>query len=206
MTEAAYWKAKPDRADYDEMRLRLLEAAWQEASEHGYARLTLNSVAARANCSRSSVYRYFDSKEALLRAALHERLISFGGSLHNEIEALSDPADQLVRGVYRAAVAVKSSPAMELFRFISQDEGQSLAELTMDNLPALTEGLLSLDPFFENARQVGRVRPEVSDQDVMRWLAMQVLALSMMPDTGRDQKAEEAYIRKMLIPAVLTDA
>lgn len=48
----------------------LLEATWDELSEHGYAALTYEAVAARAETSRAVLYRRWPSKPELVRAAV----------------------------------------------------------------------------------------------------------------------------------------
>ena len=45
---------------------RLLDAAWQEATEHGIDRLTLATVGARAGVSRQAVYLHFGNRATLL--------------------------------------------------------------------------------------------------------------------------------------------
>jgi len=48
----------------------ILEAAWAELTEAGYAALTMESVAARAKTSRAVLYRRWPSRPELLVAAL----------------------------------------------------------------------------------------------------------------------------------------
>ena len=47
-------------------RQRLLDAAWQEADEHGIDHLTLAAVGARAGVSRQAVYLHFGNRATLL--------------------------------------------------------------------------------------------------------------------------------------------
>ncbi len=54
-TDKSPWKARPERAAYDEMRARLVSAAAVLLTETGLGRLRLDGVARRAGCARSSV-------------------------------------------------------------------------------------------------------------------------------------------------------
>ena len=58
---------------------RLLDAAWQEADEHGIERLTLAGVGARAGVSRQAVYLHFGNRATLLveMAARYDRTSGF---------------------------------------------------------------------------------------------------------------------------------
>ncbi|HET9931287.1 MAG TPA: helix-turn-helix domain-containing protein, partial [Polyangiaceae bacterium] len=60
----------------DEIRKRLLSAALEVFSEVGFAAATVAEVAARAQVSTGNVYRYFASKEVLLREALPATFVS----------------------------------------------------------------------------------------------------------------------------------
>ena len=59
----------------DEVRCRLLGAALEVFSEVGFGAATVAAVAERAGVSTGNVYRYFASKEELLRAALPAPLV-----------------------------------------------------------------------------------------------------------------------------------
>src|SRR5262245_21763190 len=48
----------------------LLDAAWDELAEKGYAGLTIESVAERAQTSRAVLYRRWPTKPELVRAAV----------------------------------------------------------------------------------------------------------------------------------------
>ena len=52
----------------------LLEAAWSELADNGYATFTMEAVAARAGTSRPVLYRRWADKHALVRAALAHAL------------------------------------------------------------------------------------------------------------------------------------
>ncbi len=48
----------------------LIEAGLAEFAEKGFAATRLEDVARRAGVSKGTIYRYFESKEALFQAAL----------------------------------------------------------------------------------------------------------------------------------------
>ncbi|MFT4084469.1 MAG: TetR/AcrR family transcriptional regulator [Nocardioides sp.] len=57
-----------------ELEDALLDAAWDELVAHGYAGLTIDSVAQRAGTSRPVIYRRWASKPELVRAAVDRML------------------------------------------------------------------------------------------------------------------------------------
>ena len=67
-------------------RDRILRAAVEEFSEHGSAGARVDRIAAKAGANKESIYRYFGSKQELLRRVLDEYLNIRG----DEIEPDSD--------------------------------------------------------------------------------------------------------------------
>ena len=201
MDNAAHWKAKPHHADYDEMRARLLGAAWELLGERGLDKLTLNGVARQADCARSSVYRYFDSKEQLLGEVLQERVYFLRQQISDEIQRYSEPAEQVVQGLYLTVVAVKHGPSLELFRSFAAGQGGEIADVLIGMVPEMASELLS-DPVFSNARRAGRVRDELSDQDILQWLITIAISLVEQPSFGEHPEQELPYLRKMLVPSI----
>jgi AcrR family transcriptional regulator len=72
----------------------ILQAAWDELSEVGYAALTMEGVAARAKTSRAVLYRRWPNRPELVVAAVwrHTEIASLGvpdtGSLRDDVLAL----------------------------------------------------------------------------------------------------------------------
>src|SRR5271156_3535431 len=78
----------------EELKAALLEAAWAELVEAGFARLTMESVAARAKTGVAVLYRRWPNKDDLVLAAIasHGSLnpvdIPDTGSLRGDLVAL----------------------------------------------------------------------------------------------------------------------
>src|ERR1700727_42549 len=68
MTEQAQRTRQRRRGE--ELEAALLEAAWQELVEAGFARLTMESAAARAKTGVAVLYRRWPNKDDLVLAAI----------------------------------------------------------------------------------------------------------------------------------------
>ena len=202
MEKDAAWKAKPHRPEYDQMRERLVAAGWSLASREGVSGLTLNAVAREAECARSSVYRYFDSKEELLNAVLQDRVYSFGVELDKELRKIPDPVEMLVVGMYLAVCAIKEGPSLQLFRQLNAEEGRDLADILQSAITGIASDILQIDPLFYRARREGLVRDDLSDEDIMRWLGIVCASLIQLDDFGRNKARDLAFLRKMLVPSI----
>jgi AcrR family transcriptional regulator len=64
----------PSGSDLSERERELLNATIEVLDEHGYDRLTVDEVAARAHASKATIYRRWPSKAALIIAAVAARV------------------------------------------------------------------------------------------------------------------------------------
>ena len=53
-------------------RARYLEAAWELFTEHGYNGVSMSRIVQATGGSKETLYRYFDSKEALFAALIDD--------------------------------------------------------------------------------------------------------------------------------------
>jgi AcrR family transcriptional regulator len=94
MLVAVTEQAQRTRRRGEELEAALLEAAWQELVEVGFARLTMESVAARAKTGVAVLYRRWPNKDDLVLAAIghygttHPVDIPDTGSLRGDMIAL----------------------------------------------------------------------------------------------------------------------
>ena len=98
MTEQAQRTRQRRRGE--ELEAALLEAAWQELVEVGFARLTMESVAARARTGVAVLYRRWPNKDDLVLAAIrhqgttHPVEIPDTGGLRDDMIALLSSASR----------------------------------------------------------------------------------------------------------------
>jgi AcrR family transcriptional regulator len=79
-------KGGPSRRRGKALEDALLQAAWDEVTAAGYAKFTMDGVAARAGTARSVLYRRWPSRAALVFAAMRRRF----GSLTEEVPDTGD--------------------------------------------------------------------------------------------------------------------
>ena len=147
----------------------------------------MNEIARAAGCSRATLYRYFENREALHTAYVHRETHRFSRGIIARIVDIDDPGDadrEHPRGVAdgsgepRAVVVVRREPP---------PIGGEMAERS-DVIRALTEGFLrSLGPC---RRREGRAR----------WLVRVMISLLVFP--GDDDADERAMLEEFVLPIV----
>lgn len=98
-----------------ELEAALLDAAWEELLEVGFARLTMESVAARAKTGVAVLYRRWANKDQLVLAALAHYLdnhpvdVPDTGTLRGDLIAALTGMGEARAGFYSIAVATAFS-------------------------------------------------------------------------------------------------
>src|SRR3970282_1517132 len=76
-------------------RERLIEAAMELFSEHGYAATGTRAIAARAGCNISLIKHYFGSKQGLLAAVAGTSMTEMGERMRATLEGSGSPEERL---------------------------------------------------------------------------------------------------------------
>jgi AcrR family transcriptional regulator len=101
-------------ADVDRVRRKVLDA-WDElVAEHGYSAVSVGDVAKRAELARSSLYRYFPTKESLYLANLEERIALLVAAMRAEVAELADAPTRLRRLMVTEMRELARSPKIAL--------------------------------------------------------------------------------------------
>lgn len=107
---------------------RILHAAQQAFLAHGYHGASTDMIQAAASVSKSTLYRYFESKEALFRAAFEAYNKDFLTSIGQIYKNTPDPEEFLFKfGVEFLSVLV-APRGLELFRTMVA-EGQRFPQV-----------------------------------------------------------------------------
>jgi AcrR family transcriptional regulator len=136
----------------EELEAALLEAAWQELVEAGFARLTMESVAARAKTGIAVLYRRWPNKDDLVLAAIRH----YGATRPVDI-----PDTGSLRGDMIALLGSFSSTRVGFAAIVSAAFSGLLA--STGRTPAevrekiLANGPLSSDQIFARAHERGEI-------------------------------------------------
>jgi AcrR family transcriptional regulator len=196
---APEWKARRENPEYAATRQRLVDAAEAIVRDDGAAAVRLDSVGESVGLSRSSVYRYFDSKEELLTAVTVQATLRVGREVIDELGANARPEQLLVEGLSLAMARIAIDPVHRSLMAPAASEA-----MTRTGDRALTEGIRPLiEPMFTAAAEQGSLRPGVTPDDALRWLRIVATGLFRAPDVVPDVDDLTRMLRLMLVPALL---
>jgi AcrR family transcriptional regulator len=169
---------------------RILDAAERLFTEQDPTSIGMNEIARAAGCSRATLYRYFDSREALRTAYVHRETHRLGREIMQRIDSIADPRERLVASILATLRMVRENPALAAwFGTTRTPIGGELADQS-EVITALAAGFLrSLDP-----------DDPATLQRRARWAVRVIISLLMFP--GRDEADERAMIDEFVVPIV----
>jgi AcrR family transcriptional regulator len=170
---------------------RILDAAGELFAQQEAATVGMHEIASAAGCSRATLYRYFENREALYTAYVHRESYRLYRDMTEQISSLVDPRERLIEGMIASLRNVRESPALaSWFSTAQRPIGAEMAEES-EVIKALTEAfVISLGPDD----------PELVAHRA-RWLVRVMTSLMLFP--GHDADDERAMLEEFVVPIVL---
>jgi AcrR family transcriptional regulator len=194
------------------VRERAVEAAGRLIAEHGLAALTLDRVAAAADCSLPSLREAIGGRDALL-STVFERYSPVADLQQVMAErAEGDDIRTVVHGIYRAVVrALTREPRVlpALFADVFARPDGPAGRLLSAQLP---RALDSLAPWLQAEQAAGRIRPVPLPLLIQQMVAPLSVHLLTRPVIGRaigsdlpsveeaHEQFTEAFLRAVTLP------
>lgn len=166
---------------------RILDAAGELFASQGVVRTNMGDVARAAGCSRATLYRYFENRDALRIAFVHRVARRVQREVIDEVGHLTDPGDYVVEAILAALRRVRTDPQLAAWW---QPSAMSIAsELT--GRSAVIESLASAF--------VGDIN-DPAVRSVAMWLVRVVVAFVVIPDES--EEVERETLQRFVAPAI----
>jgi len=167
---------------------RILDAADDLFTRHEAAAVGMNEIARAAGCSRATIYRYFETRDALYTAYVHREAHRVFGELGGQLGTVTDPGEQIIEGVLASLRWVRESPALSSwFAPAQRPIGGEMAERS-EVIKARTEAYLRALGIEDVERRA-------------RWLVRVMVSLLMFP--GHDESDERATLEEFVLPVIM---
>jgi len=170
---------------------RILDAAEELFTRHDPGSVGMNEIARAAGCSRATLYRYFENRDALRTAYVSRETHRLFEAVGEQIRDIEDPRERLVAGIVAALRLVRESPALSAwFATTAPPIGAELAEQS-DVIAALAAAFVSSLGAGHPANVAGRGR----------WLVRIITSLLIFP--GHDEADEREMLAEFVAPVVM---
>jgi AcrR family transcriptional regulator len=173
---------------------RILDAAGDLFARQEAATVGMHEIASAAGCSRATLYRYFENRDALYTAYVHRESYRLYREMTEQINSVVDPRERLIEGMMASLRNVRESPALaSWFATTQRPIGAEMADQS-EVIKALTEAfVISLGPD----------EPDLVAHRA-RWLVRVMTSLFLIPGPSEDD--ERAMLEEFVVPTVIPAA
>lgn len=169
---------------------RILDAAEELYTERDSNSIGMNEIARAAGCSRATLYRYFENREALRTAYVHRETHRLGRAIKAQIDGIDEPRERLIASITATLRMVRGNPALASWFAVTRPPiAGELAEQS-EVITALAAAFVS---------SLGPQEP-VTVERRARWVVRVITSLLLFP--GHDEADERAMIEEFVVPIV----
>lgn len=183
-------------------RERIIEAAREAFRRNGIAATPLDDVAALAGVARPNLYRYFASREELVRQVVIAEVRAVNAARWSRV-TLSGPVGPLIleslvighdlANDYMAHVTLVGEAATATAELMSSDEGIAAAQYEY------------WGPLLEYGRARGEIAPGLSNDRIVLWFGANHVLVSERPELVPAGDVR-AWFADFVVPPVLAPA
>lgn len=193
MSEIAKWAAEP--SPWSPRETELLAVTLQLLQQHGYDRLTVDAVAAKARARKATVYRRWPSKAELVVAALIEgvRQVAvppYTGTLRNDLlragELICQQSEQHAGTIRAVLVEVWRNPALN----------DVMQQHFIERRKALINHIL------QQAVERGEIDRAAIDDELWDLLPHYLIFRSIIPGRPPTRNTVRTLVDKVIIPGL----
>lgn len=190
---------------HDATEEAILDATLDTIAAVGLPALSLDAVARRAGCNRTTIYRHFTDREGLLSALAAREAHRMANELQESLVGITDPTELLTEAFVSSARLATSHPLVARARR-NEPEGL-LGALAIDDSRVLRVGGAAVAGALRWAATQGH--PPRVDPDAGGLIAARLLASFLLtpgPDLDIESPADvRRYARNVLTPLLLGD-
>lgn len=170
-------RGRPPKAESDQARERLLQAAIDLFSERGFAATPVSAICERAGVAKPALYWHFGNKEGLLSAVLEAGGGRWIEELQKRTASHGDPGDRLTGLVEEWKRIILDHPQqlrLPLIAQLEQGDASEQARAAVHRLRERAERVL--------VDEIARATPglELADLDLLAFVAVTLLQGAML--------------------------
>ncbi|MCK9897226.1 TetR/AcrR family transcriptional regulator [Frankia sp. AgB32] len=195
------WGSETALVDDEEARRRLVAAAQRVLVARGTSRLTVDAVAKEAAVVRSTVYRYFGSRDELILGVVLSRVDNGMRRVLGMLEHPDDAARSVVDLLMHSIGLVAGDPLNEMM--FSGESRWLVTSLELRSEAVADAFHLHLGPLLERWRAQGQLRADLDLRETSRWMNTVALLLLGPPWATRPDEAKRDFVERYIVPGLL---
>jgi AcrR family transcriptional regulator len=192
-----------DNGKAEEIRDYLVRAAEVCFERYGVSKTTMEDVAAMANVSRPTIYRYFKTREGLLLAVLLRALRNFNAEAEELIAGQATFADAVVEAMTLCVHVGVTDPHV---RLLLGPESYGLSSMLVGGSPDFyTVAAEVWEPLLRQAVRSGEARADLDVTAACRWLLdVAFLLVTRVLEGALPERKVPQVLREFVVPGLVS--
>lgn len=181
---------------------QILDAAKLCYKEYGISKTGMKEVSQTAQVARSTLYRYFASKDDVLIAVIKQEMASANETISIKLAKFSQPADLLVEGLILSFKEIPKRPLLHAI-FVSDEDIKARRVIWGSNtIHEFADHLL--DNFITPAVELGIMQDKAKPEVMAEWIYRILLSFLTLPSNWiKTDKQMREVLHLMLMPVLL---
>lgn len=192
-------KAKPENPEYDEIKQHMVNEAIALMAEQGFDKLRFDQLAKRVGRNRTTIYRYFDSKQELITAVMKTLMVEITENIIEDTAGTTMTTPKSITD--NLYLVIHGMRTKERYRIIMDARNvEQFAELAKENLSEITTIMLSKFMIDSDAGRL--LRTDIDIDDAVHWLFHQIISYGFLGLKGESEEEQKQYLFRMVAPVL----
>jgi len=180
----------------------ILRAAKQCYLSDGIARTGMREVAAAAGVARSTLYRYFPSRDDVLVATIKREMEEANDRIGKRLGQYTDPADLIVEGLL---MAIRDIPERPLLKAVFASDEDAVARRIIWNSDIIVSfGEELMDRVVQPALDANLLQTAVAPEVLVEWVYRVLLSFLTLPSNWiKSEEQLRITLHALLVPVLL---
>ncbi len=180
----------------------ILAAARECYLEDGISQTGMREVAAAAGVARSTLYRYFPSRDDVLVAVIKQEMQAANIAIQDKLARFAEPADVIVEGLLLALREIPRRPL--LYAVFASDEDARARRVVWNSELIVDFGEQLMDNVIQPALELGLLQDKVRPEIMVEWVYRVLLSFLTLPSNWSKSEQElRATLHALLVPVFL---
>jgi AcrR family transcriptional regulator len=180
----------------------ILSAARQCYLEVGISKTGMGEVARAAGVARSTLYRYFPSRDDVLVATIKREMDALNLTIQEKLTGFAEPADVVVEGLILAISEIPQRPLLRAV-FVSDEDAKARRTVWGSEI-IVSFGEQLMESVIQPALEVGLLQDQVQPEIMVEWVYRVLLSFLTLPSNWiEDEQQLRLTLHALLVPVLL---